>query len=195
METIQLINGHIVLVSSRDSLRLQENRKKQKTVQQKQRQWRQNQRKQQLNKDLNNLPKFTSNQSNELIFINYMTAFFVLLNLIERAPTTKYFTIDSETDDIAGRPALIQLQLIHLNNNNHFKEEDVIKSTIIIFEMCQLRSETYNIHPRAQELFDVIFHPSNTFLTWDNEKNEMLKFQNYEFVNSLPFASLHIINV
>ncbi|CAF0800758.1 unnamed protein product [Adineta steineri] len=168
---------------------------KQKTLQQKQRQWRQNQRKHHLNKKLNNLPKFTPGQSYEIIFINYMTAFFVLLNLIKRARTTKYFTIDTETDDISGRPALIQLQLIHLENNNNFKEEEAIKSTIIIFEMCRLRSETFNIHPRAQELFDVIFHPSNIFLTWGNEDNEMLKFQNYEFVHSLPLTSLHIINV
>ncbi|CAF1484883.1 unnamed protein product [Adineta steineri] len=61
--------------------------------------------------------------------------------------------------------------------------------------MCQLPLKTSIIYPFIQKLFDVIFHPSNIFLTWGNEDNEMLKFQEYEFVNSLPLTSLHIINV
>ncbi|CAF3586434.1 unnamed protein product, partial [Adineta steineri] len=165
-EMAQLINGEIVLMSLLDSLRLPEGRKKHKTLQQKQRQWRKNQQRHQLNKDLSSLPKFTLDQPYDIIFINYMTAFFVLLDLIERVRRTKYFTIDTETDDYSKKPALIQLQLIHLKINNHFKEEEeAIKSTIIIFEMCQLPLKTSIIYPFIQKLFDVIFHPSNIFLT------------------------------
>ena len=95
-----------------DALQLQEEKqqqskvKKQKTPQQREQQWRKNQEKRQRNEDLSKLPPFTSNQPHQIIFINYMTAYFVLIRLIERAINTTWFSIDTETDDITRQPAL-----------------------------------------------------------------------------------------
>ena len=60
-----------------------------------------------------------------------MTTFFTILRLIERARNTTFFSIDTETADSSGRPAIIQIEFVQVRNNAvDIKEE---KTTILIF--------------------------------------------------------------
>ena len=197
MAMVTLINDEIVLMPLLDALALQERKqnnekkKKQKTLQQRQQQWKRNQDKRERNQQLSRLPTFTSDQPYKVIFINYMTAYFVILRLIERARKTKYFSIDTETDDITRKPALIQIEFVQFEQNNDVREEKII----VVFEMCQLPSKTSWIYPRVQQLLEAIFHPSKTFLTWDNEKNQLFKFIIYQLFETVPIGALYFINV
>jgi len=186
-----LMNGEIMLLPLIvDSLTLEKEKER------KQHQWQKNQNKRLRNQKLSTLPTFQSDKPYQVIFINYMTAYFVLLQLIERADKTFYFAMDTETDDISKQPALIQIQLIHLKNETFDDEKQQQEETIIIiFEMCQLPSMTSVIYPRIQQLINTIFHHSKTFLTWGNGTDELFKFTIYSLFKCVPIACLHFINV
>lgn len=134
------------------------------------------------------LPAFTSDQPYELFFINSMTGFFTLLRLIQLANVTFTFAIDTETDDTSKQPALIQVQFLQTS-------VDTTKTTIVIFEMCQLPSPSTLIYPRIQQLLKTIFHRSKTFLVWGNGYMELSSFTIYPLFQSIPLACLHFINI
>jgi hypothetical protein len=131
-----LIHGEIVLMPLLDASNILERKQKnkQKTLQQRQRLWERNQDKHLLNQQLRNtLPIFTSDKPYQIIFINYMTAFFfVILRLIERARKTRFFLMDTETDDYSRRPAIIQIEFIEFQYNvNNVKEENITIQIVI----------------------------------------------------------------
>ncbi len=175
-----------------DALALEKERKRQN-------QWQKNQKRHSRNQKLSRLPTFQADQPYEVIFINYMTAYFVLLRLIECAHKTRYFAIDTETDDISKEPALIQVQLIPLKNGIFEKQQQQTQeeetTIIIIFEMCQRPSSTSIIYPRIQQLINAIFHPSKTFLIWGDGKQELSQFTIYSLFKYVPIPSLDCINV
>lgn len=188
-----LINDEIVLISDSQQPSIHQEEKK---IKRRENQRQKNHKKYMRNQQLSTLPVFTSDHPYEITFINYMTPLFTVFHLIELANATSIFAIDTETDDTSKQPALIQIQFVHSNNG---QIEEMINSTtattIVIFEMCQLPSTKIHVYSRIQQLINVIFHCSKTFLVWGNGHQELSLFTIYPLIKPIPMTSLHFINV
>lgn len=179
----KLVNGEMIVLS--DDFQQSLNHDKQKSSKRYAR-----------HQQLSVLPPFKSDQPYELFFINSMTAFFTLLRLIELAHRTLVFAIHTKTDDTSRQPALIQIQFLHSNLHGKLPGSvDTRKTTMVIFEMCQLPSPNTLVYPRMKQLLKAIFHRSKTFLVWGNGRMALSSFRIYPLFHSIPLACLHFINV
>jgi hypothetical protein len=198
---VVLNNDEIVLLSLSDALAVQEENKfkpkKQKTSQQRQNQQRKNQEKYRHNQQLSQLPKFTTKRPYETIFINYMTPSFALIRLIELARQTPVFAMDTENDAGSTQPALIQMQLIPFEHDDHDDGslDKHTKTTVIIFEMCHLPSTTSPIYIFIERLFKTIFQCDKIIFSWSDGSEELSKFTIYSIFQSIPYRNPRHVNV
>ena len=80
-----------------------------------------------LNQELSHNPPSTPWNNYEIYLVNKSTNNNLLHDLIRLVQSTKYFTIDTESDLYTICPALIQIEFIHRN-----------VSTVILVETCHL---------------------------------------------------------
>ena len=108
------------------------------------------------NEELSYNPPFTPLNNYEVHLVNKATEINLLHDLIRSAQSTKYFTIDSESDLYTNCPALIQIEFIDQN-----------LSTVILVETCHLPVNQQSFKFRLiRSIVKFILQPTKTIIAW-----------------------------
>ena len=118
------------------------------------------------NQELSDNPPFIPLNNYEIHLVNRATEINLLHYLILSAQSTKYFTIDTESDLYINCPALIQIEFI-----------DQILSTDILVETCHLPVNQQSLKFwLIRSIFKFILQPTKTIFAQGSPIDELKRF-------------------
>jgi len=122
------------------------------------------------NQQLSNNPPFTPLNDTHIVLVNKATDTNILHELVRMAQSTKYFSIDTESDLFTSCPALIQIEFIDPNF-----------STIILIETCHLPADKKSLKFwLIQSIFKYILAERKTIFCWGCPIDELRKLLIYD---------------
>ena len=121
------------------------------------------------NEELSHNPPFIPLNNYEIHLVNKSTDINLLHDLIRLAQSTKYFTIDTESDIYTNCSALIQIEFIDQN-----------VATIILIETCHLPMNQQALKFwLIRSIFKFILQPTKIIFAWGSPIDELKRFLVY----------------
>ncbi|CAF2056870.1 unnamed protein product [Rotaria magnacalcarata] len=138
------------------------------------------------NQQLSNNPPFTPLNDSHIVLVNKATDTNILHELVHIAQSTKYFTIDTESDLFTNCPALIQIEFI----------DQEFSSTIILVETCHLPIDKKSLKFwLIQSIFKYIFTERKTIFCWGCPIDELGKFLIYDLYKQEVLCKPRMIDI
>ena len=130
-------------------------------------------------RNLTTLPKFEPMAPRKFYYLNTLTKYETMTELIHLVKQTNEFVIETKYDRISGCPKLIQILFGH----------KFILHTILV-ETLYLSEYDECLHHQMQCLFSFILSPSNEIQSWNDVKSDL-----YHFLDCSLFAMRQIENL
>ena len=137
------------------------------------------------NEELSYNPPFTASNNYKIHLVNKSTDISLLHDLILLAQSTKYFTIDTESDIYTNCPPLIQIEFIDQN-----------VSTVILIETCHLPMNQQSLKFwLIRSIFKFILQSTKTIFSWGSLIDELKLFLIYGLYTEETMHESNMVNI
>ena len=137
------------------------------------------------NEELSYNPPFTPLNNYEIHLVNKSTDINLLHDLIRLAQSSKYFTIDTESDIYTNCPALIQIEFIDQN-----------VSTVILIETCHLPMNQQSLKFwLIRSIFKFVLQPTKTIFSWGSLIDRLKLFLVYGLYTEQTMHEPNMVNM
>jgi hypothetical protein len=134
-------------------------------------------KKRQRNLQFSNKVPFAPLNRHAVYGVHRRTCTHLLHDLIHLAQNTQFFTVDTESDLVTNRLALIQIEMIHAS-----------LSTVVLVELAHLPDDSTSLQCwLIQSLLKSIFTPSKEIYAWGDLQQEL--------TGVIPTGRLNVVNV
>lgn len=141
-------------------------------------------RKQNILKNIKHLIKFEPLSLNKIYYVNSLTTFNTMAELITLVSKKKQFVIETKYDDVSKCPKLIQILFVHR-----------FKLHIVLVEALYLPNSGSCLHYQIEALFSIILLPCNIIQSWNDIKAELRSFLNCSIISLGQIEKLHVLNI